>query len=147
VRCARTGLQKNMHDESHDLLNDPNKGVETAEGVLARLFRQILFDLNVRPIRWAAMMARYLDDPRNGIPKNSRDRSSARGNLNKELRRPKMTWKVFRKALMFLGPLRVRFIVELDWKDRDTTVHMVQLNNCTDEDSDGVTAADTDDEY
>lgn len=122
-----------MHDESNDILHDPQKGVNTAEGVLARLFRQILYDLRVSPMRWSANMTRYLDDPRNNIPKNSRDRASSRGNLNKALRKPKMTWKVFRQALMFLGPIRARFIVELDWRDRPTTVHALELHNSSEE--------------
>lgn len=133
-----------MYDEHNDILNDRTKGVEQTIGVLARLFRQILFDLDVNPFKWAMMMQRYLDDPRNGIPRNSKDRSSARGNLNKELRRPKMTWKVFRKALMFLGPVEATFIVRLKWQGGKTTEHDVKL--VTGQDPQGTPALESDDE-
>ena len=60
-------------------------------------------------------MARYLNDPYNKIPPNPKDRSSARGNLNKELNRNTMTWKVFRKAILFLAPVRATFIIRFEW--------------------------------
>lgn len=113
--------------EDDDFLNDPYKGVKNAKGVLAKLFRQALVDLNITTPLWNVKMNRYLNDPRNRIPSHSKDRSSARGNLNKELRRETMTWKVFRKALMFLGPVRATFIVRLEWPNRQTTEHVAHL--------------------
>lgn len=71
-------------------------------------------------------MIKYLDDPRNGIPRDLK--SSARGNLNKELVRDKITWKVFRKALRFLGPSFIRFEIHFRWSDGTTSVHGVNLN-------------------
>lgn len=133
-----------MYDEQNDILNDDKKGVEQTIGVLARLFRQILYDLNIDTYKWSRHMQEYLDDPRNGIPRNSKDRSSARGNLNKELRRPKMTWKVFRKALMFLGPLEATFIVRLKWRTGRTTEHSVKLVTADTHQSEA--APDSDDE-
>lgn len=65
---------------------------------------------------WDRNMLRYLKDPRNRIPQNSRDMSSARGNLSKELLRPTMTWGVFEKAIRFLNPFRVRLRLEFEWK-------------------------------
>ena len=48
-------------------------------------------------------MELFLSDIRNSIPQNTKDRSSARGNLRKELCKPNMSWKVFCKGLRFLG--------------------------------------------
>ena len=107
-------------DENRDILDEQDKGVNEAKGALAFLFRKILFDRNITPIGWARMMNRFLDDPRNGIPPNGKDRSSARGNLNKELRRPRMTWKVFEKAMRFLGLHGLRFEAHLRWPGATT---------------------------
>ena len=107
-------------DDDQDLLNDPDKRVREARGVLSVLWRQLLMVLNIDGWRWDKLMRKYLADPRNGIQNNSRDRSSARGNLNKELKRDDMTWRVFLKALTFLDPCRVVFTVKITFHDGRT---------------------------
>lgn len=114
-------------DQPREILNEPDKGMGRATGVLARLFRLILVENRIDIPRWSRLMDRYLDDPRNGIPRNGKDRSSARGNLNKELRRETMTWKVFRKALQFLGPVSIRFEVHLTWANKVTSIHHLDM--------------------
>ena len=116
-----------MHDDHRDMLNEADKGISEAKNVLSRLWRQIVYDLGISPYRWGALMIRYLDDPTNKVPKNGKDRSSVRGNLNKELRRDKMTWKVFFKGLKFLSPLRIRFEVHLSWPGKPDTIHSVTI--------------------
>lgn len=115
--------------EKYDILAERDKGVGQARNVLARLFRQILRDLNIKHSDWHHLMLRYLNDPRNKIPPNGKDKSSARGNLNKELRRNRMTWKVFfDKAIPFLNPKKVRFIMEMEWQNGRTTRHELFIN-------------------
>lgn len=75
------------------------------DGILSKIFNLICLELTngngVGPIQWNKLMIDY-------IRKMSAcmvplDRSSIRGNMNKELRRPGMTWKVLcSKALVFL---------------------------------------------
>lgn len=115
------------NDQPREILNEPDKGMNRATSVLARLFRRILFENQIDVLKWSYLMDRYLDDPRNGIPKNGKDRSSARGNLNKELRRETMTWKVFRKALQFLGPTSIRFEIHLTWPNKKITTHHLDM--------------------
>lgn len=115
---------------SHDPHDSPNANMlpaHEARGVLAFLFRAVIHDRNIKMLEWNRKMNNFLDDPRNSIPRNGKDRSSARGNLNKELHRTRMTWKVFEKALRFLGPIRVRFEVHLTWANRETSVHHVEI--------------------
>lgn len=75
------------------------------EGVLTRLFNNLCLDLTggrgITPIQWNKLMNDYI---RKVIESNTAmDRSSIRGNINKELRRPSMTWDVLvRKGLQFL---------------------------------------------
>lgn len=107
-----------QNKELNQVLRSKTKQSEEAKGTLSRLFRQIMADIfpekeamNI----WNRNMVRYLKDPRNRIPQNSRDMSSARGNLSKELLRSSMTWGVFEKAIRFLNPCRVRLKLEFEW--------------------------------
>ena len=119
-----------MSDNLHRLLGDDNKEADKASGILARLFRLILRDRNMSMMGWSSNMARYLNDPRNGCPQNNKDRSSVRGNLTKELLRPTMTWKVFKKAIRFLAPQKIDFIVRCHWGFKSKmTVVMLEIRN------------------
>lgn len=105
-----------QNKELNQVLNSKGKQAGKATGTLSKLFRQIMDDQKFNMTVWNRNMLRYLKDPRNRIPQNSRDMSSARGNLSKELLRPSMTWGVFEKAIRFLNPYRVRLKLEFEWK-------------------------------
>lgn len=67
------------------------------EGVLTRLFHIICLDVTggrgISPIQWNKLMIDYI---RQESESNTMlDRSSIRGNMNKVLRRPSMTWNAF----------------------------------------------------
>ena len=114
-----------------ELLNSPDKQVGESRDVPARLFREVLRDQNVNIGQWNKYMADYLRDPRNRIPQNSRDMSSARGNLAKELIRPRMTWNVFMKAIRFINPLKVSLRLTFAWRTRKTSVFEFEIYHGT----------------
>lgn len=114
-------------EEITEILTSPDKKVGDAKDALSKLFRIIMADTNLTGYRWDALMTRYLDDPYNHVPKNAKDRSVERGNLNKHLKRPTMTWKVFMKALRFLAPIKIRFEVHLTWANKRTTIHHLDI--------------------
>lgn len=116
-----------MSEEIQKFLTSQDKQVHDARSVLSRLFRIILADLKVGPLLWNRLMLRYLNDSRNNIPNNSKDRSSSRGNLSKELRRTIMTWKVFEKGIRFLGPKWMRITIDLGWPSGRVTTHRVMV--------------------
>lgn len=116
-----------MSKDLDRMLGSPNKGVREATGVLAKLYRQILADLDITPMKFNQLMEKYLQDPKNKIPPDSKNRSSERGNLIKEMRRSDMTWKVFLKCIRFLSPVEMRFEVHLKWGDKKTTIHGVNM--------------------
>ena len=120
-----------MSEEVNQMLQADDKGVAEATGTLSKLFRQILLDVGVTPMQWSKLMQGYLTNPRNRVPKNGRDRSTHRGNLNKELRKPNMTWNNFKRGLIFLSPVKIRFEVHLTWNNKRTTLHGVTLTNRT----------------
>lgn len=113
-------------DGLNHLLQDPDKQVVEAKG-LARLFRQMLAELGVNPMKWHQLMNAYLNDPRNRVPKDSRAKSSTRGNLNKELMKSRMTWKNFERGIRFLNPVEAEFSVKLKWRGGRTTVHRLKM--------------------
>ena len=102
---------------------------------LAHLFRTILKDklCNVESpiLYWENRMDRYLNDETNGIPNNTKDRSSAKGNINKALQFKTMSWKTFKTGLKFLGARSIKFTVSIEWeKDKNIqpdTLHNVKI--------------------
>lgn len=116
-----------MSTDIQRILNAKDKLVGEAEDVLARLFRTILADINMTEYHWRGRMRRYLEDPTNHILSTSTARSSARGNLNKELASRKMSWNVFLKGLKFLGPEWIKFRVEAGWNPNRSTIHELEM--------------------
>lgn len=117
------------------MLTERYKSIQSARSVLSRMFRQMLMDLDVSLFSYDRLMQKYLDDPNNDIPKSGKDRSTARGNLSKQLYSDPMTFKTFLKGIKFLGATHVKFEIHLTRKKK-TTVHTVNLdltNNHNDE--------------
>lgn len=88
-----------------DILILPDKGIRSTKGVggvIARLFRQILIDLNIGTTFYGSLITAYINDPINHIPDNRKDRSSIVGNFSKEFSKPFMTWKKFVEGLRVL---------------------------------------------
>lgn len=102
-----------------------------AKDELTFIFRSIVqakFQKNIT-FAWYGLMEKFLNDSSNGIPANGKDRSSARGNMNKALRSGTMSWKIFKVALKFLGAHRVKFQVAIDWgPNSPITVHHITRN-------------------
>lgn len=120
-------MSKPENKQLEGMLEDKDKSVGEATGILSRLFRQILADQNVTAMLWNKMMNAYLDDPRNRVPRDSRGRSSHRGNLNKELLKPNMTWNNFIKGIYFLNPVWAEFKITLKWRTGRYTEHRIAI--------------------
>lgn len=120
------------------ILNQDDKGVKDATGILSKIFRQVLADLGIIPMRWNVLMESYLNNPTNRVPRSSKGRSSARGNLSKEILKSNMTWKNFEKAIKFLNPIKAEFSIKLHWKNGRVTNHHVVVGetDVSDEDDD-----------
>lgn len=110
-----------------EILNEPDRGLSKARSPLARLFRKVLDEMRITPLQWKAMMANYLENPKNREGDTGSDINSVRGNLNKELKKPWMTMKVFMKAVRFLAPKSARLELHMTWHDNRTTIHGVPL--------------------
>ena len=113
------------------IINSATKEATNAKGALSRVFRQIMADIGMTHQYWGQLMKRYVEDPRNRVRQNSRDMSSARGNLAKELIRDDMTWAVFLKGMRFLNPRWVKLKIEICWgtgkiRNYDIVVHATE---------------------
>lgn len=110
-----------------ELLKNLELSVTKARDVPSTIFRMILASQHYNMGKWNDSMVRYLRDPRNRIPQNTRDMSSARGNLAKELVRNRMTWGVLMKALSFFNPLRVKLTFEVTWRTRKVNTFSLDI--------------------
>ena len=93
--------------------------------ILTKMFQKMLFAVNAATPKeingqmvneatqkWDKLVIDYLNDSRNSIPQNEKDRYSARGNLQKEIvANPSMSWKVFCKAMRLINVVRFDFII------------------------------------
>lgn len=118
-------------------------------GVLTNLFRIMVQEMNVNSFKWNSFMEQYLQreitvaerrrrekEARNFDPSkppmdhaelNRKDRTSIRGNLNKEFGRQTMTWKVFCKGLAFLQIRRFRISLIVEHRNGLCTEHSTPI--------------------
>jgi hypothetical protein len=128
------GNRRSSGRKLSDFLRSRNdRGVGSSSGVsgvLSRLFQQICFDLNVLPYRWRYLLTRYVDAEVKNFD-NCRDRSSVRNNLNKEFLRPRMSWKVFCKAMMFLDFVGFEIQIHAKHRNGQVTIHRTVVDYTT----------------
>ncbi len=113
------------------LLAAPDKGISRTHGpngILARLFRTILYDEDITPFKYIELMDTFIRENQSGVPKNRVDLTSWRGNLTKELSHDRISWKVFCKALRFLRAMRVEFKVTIFWHDGHVSSHVAPVD-------------------
>lgn len=114
-----------MKKNKRDILTEEDRGVGTAENLPAKMFRTILFDLGMHPHRWGWLLSRYLSDPRNNIPQTQKAIYETRGNMNKELRKERITFPNLLRGIRVLNPRSMKFHIELEWWSGKSTVHTV----------------------
>ena len=114
-----------------DKIKDEPFFLEPAKDELSKLFRGAMsIPLNGANLiyGWCVLMENYLKDSSNGIPANGKDRSSARGNMNKALRSGTMSWKIFKIGLKFLGAHSVKIDIHVNWgTNKPVTTHTVTV--------------------
>lgn len=96
----------NEFTPSYRILKAADKQVTTVEasanGLLAGLWRKILYDMGITPVRWNLLIDEYLDK-QSGNKTNRFDRANTRSALNSELFEPAMTMKTLIKGLKVLN--------------------------------------------
>lgn len=119
---------KNKQKSFEDKINPVNIRSGGSASVLSKMFFTIMSNMNINETRWNHLMTNYILDKANCIPNNSKDQSSARGNLSKELLKKKQTWKVFCKALRFLNISKFEFVIRAHHPNGKITESVVPVS-------------------
>jgi len=96
--------------------------------ILSQLLRVILKDLEINNTRFVALLLAFISDPKNGIPHNKRDISSARSNIIHEINKESISWKVFIKALRILNRSQFTITIKIKHDDDIYTEHSLDVN-------------------
>lgn len=113
-------------DSVKDLLADPLKGKNHAQGILCYLFREVLLWRKVNYFTWCRLLTLYFEKPHNLV-------NPDKGNLNKALKADDMNWAVFNKAIDFLNPHKATLDVKLHWRDGSASTYTVNIDPTDDE--------------
>lgn len=112
------------------LLSLPDKGQsETSgpNGVLTRLFRKILADLDIGPKRFDSLLEQFIRDSFSGKTSSPKVQTSMRGNLMKEFIKRQMTWKVFCKALLILQVVEFQLALKIKRRNGSESTHSLKM--------------------
>lgn len=124
------GLQVWFNDESRESvsalrtvkLNVPADDKQFSyDTALSYLFNQLMVEMHMDPVLYSELLVLYIR--RSKVPINQKEISSERGNVNKELTNPRMSWKVSIKGLNFLDVKNFVFVVRLKHFRGDSTSH------------------------
>lgn len=122
-----------MSKSLKEIVADTDKQITQSRNPLARLYRTILLEKDINHNTIDHYLNQYLDDPALGIPRNSKDRSSERGNLLKQLGKPTISWKIFTKGLRLLRPRHVRITLTFTDQRGVVTNHYIDLEGTDDQ--------------
>ncbi|WDS62213.1 hypothetical protein [Pseudomonas phage D6] len=109
-----------------DLLTDPLKGKNRAQGVLCFLFREVLLWRRVNQIVWNKRLTAYFEKPHN-------QEKPDKGNLNKALLNDDLPWAGFKKAMDFLSPMEAKLVMDYTWRDGSSTTYEILIDPAADE--------------
>ncbi len=107
-----------LPNDSHQNMNEVSKGVD---GILASLYRQILFSHGVNTAKFNRLMEFFIRKTNKQV--STKEATSIRGNLRKELLKGKMSWKVFLKGLYFLNIVKFDITIKLHEASGRISVH------------------------
>lgn len=122
---------KNQGYQIDKILNSPDKGIMETRGIggiVARLWRQILKDMNIRPAIFHILLAEFVINTRKKMPDDRVSKLFTRGNVRKELERPTMTFKVFMKGIKMLNVVKFTIAVELQYASGKTSKHSTSVD-------------------
>lgn len=119
-------MRENLRNKDRKLGSPVVTGGVTS--ILSRLYGKILLELGVGVTGINRLMEAHLNNPKNGIPQNLKERASARGNLSKDLTKPTMTWKIFCRLVKFLWVPKFEITITLYHSHREPTVHNMMVN-------------------
>lgn len=106
-----------MATKLEDILKRKDKGKSSANGILAKVFRGFLAELDLDYRQINILMDRWLKNPDNGFSTDPTTQANARGNLRKDIERDENTWKIFYRLLCLLRPQWIEVEFRLGFRD------------------------------
>lgn len=98
------------------MLSAADKKIREAQGLLSRLYRLTLYDLNITPYKWTFLLNLYLDRLSQTREMTHDMVQNERNNLKKGLSDTDMTFDMFTRGIDFLDAKEARFGVILEFE-------------------------------
>ena len=124
-------MSHNQKYEIERILNSPDRGITETRGIggiIARLWRTILSDLNIRPGKFEILLSEFIINAKSKVADDRVSKLFTRGNLRRELERPTMTFKVFMKGIKMLRVTRFKIAIELEFSSGKKTLHSTTVD-------------------
>lgn len=102
-------------NDIYTMLATPDKRIREAHGILSRMYRLILWELQITPYKWNLLLTNYLDKLTRDLDLSQDRVTNERNNLRKGLSDPDMTFEMLTRGLSVLAPRGMTFKVELDY--------------------------------
>lgn len=113
-----------MSNKSNDLANDlaklvnkPNKGVKDSRNVLAKLYRQLMWDREITPLELERIINEYEERAKSNTKDSPMELSRKRSARIRAVAQDQITWSVFRRGLELLGVKRYTLVLAIESKD------------------------------
>lgn len=110
-----------------DKMRLPDRGASKGKNSLSILFSRVMSKIRLSPNKIEENNRIFVKNPVNQVPDDSGKRSSAAGNIRKEIERDTMTWRVFEKLIRWSRPKSAKVYVVIDWKDGKQTIDQVNI--------------------
>lgn len=113
-----------MSNKSDKLANDlaklvdkPNKGVKDSRNVLAKLYRQLMWDREITPLELERIINEYEERAKKNTKDSPMELSRKRSARIRAVAQDRITWSVFRRGLELLGVQRYTLVLAIESKD------------------------------
>lgn len=105
----------------------PDRGEGQGKNTLARLWSRIMTKIRLTSTKVEENNRAYVRNPLNQIPNDSGKRSSAAGNIRKEIERTTLTWRGFEKLIRWSRPKSAKIVAIIEWKDGKKTIDEIAI--------------------
>lgn len=129
-------MSRSRGTKFHTLLRKPDKGQKDTADPLALIYRKILTDLEIAPLRWSKLLSDYCHKYRDIIGR--RKVSDYQGNLTQAVTGDRMSWRNFQRVLMIHQAFKVELCIKFHWRNPKgevkITEHTLEIKSEHDDD-------------
>ena len=118
----------------HKMLRKENKGQDETRDPLALLYRSVLEELRISPMRWTQLLHEFCNKNKAKIGSSIAD---YKGNLTKAIVSDKLSWNYFIRSIKIHSPIKIELGIRLTFKVKEeerTVEKWIQLQENLDDD-------------